>query len=154
MRHAKAGDLPGGPDNERALNPRGRRDAAAAGAWLRARDMIPDLVLCSTARRARQTWRQIAAGLEPDVPVREDPRLYDAGAGELLDIIRSAPAEVTTLMYVGHNPAAQDLAAVLLGEMAGFPAAAIAVIGLAAPWAAVAPGDGDLVELWTPARPP
>ena len=150
MRHAKAGDLPGGPDAERALTPRGRRDAAAAGAWLRALGMIPDLVLCSTARRARQTWRQIAAGLETAVTMREDPRLYHAGAGDLLDIIRAAPAEVTTLMYVGHNPAAQDLATELLGRPAGFPAAAVALIDLAVPWDAVAPGDGDLVELWTP----
>jgi phosphohistidine phosphatase len=150
MRHAKAGDLPGGPDAERALNPRGRRDAAAAGSWLRSQGMLPDLVLCSTARRARQTWRQVAAGLETAVTVREDPRLYDAGAGELLDIIRSAPAEVTALMYVGHNPAAQDLAAELLGQPAGFPAAAVALVDLAVPWAAVAPGDGGLVALWTP----
>lgn len=150
MRHAKAGDLPGGPDAERALNPRGRRDAAAAGDWLRGQGLVPDLVLCSTARRARQTWRQIAAGLETAVRVREDPRLYEAGFGELLDIIRAAPPEVATLMYVGHNPAAQDLAAGLLGQLAGFPAAAIAAIGLAAPWAAVAPGDGDLIALWTP----
>ncbi len=150
MRHAKAGDLPGGPDAERALNPRGRRDAAAAGDWLREHGFIPGLVLCSTARRARQTWRQTAAGLPGTVTVREDPRLYEAGSDELLDIIRQAPPDVVTLMYVGHNPAAQDLAAGLLGEMAGFPAAAIAVIGLAVPWAAVAPGDGDLVALWTP----
>jgi len=150
MRHAKAGDLPGGPDAERALNPRGRRDAAAAGDWLRGHGFIPGLVLCSTARRARQTWRQTAAGLPGTVTVREDPRLYEAGSDELLDIIRQAPPDVVTLMYVGHNPAAQDLAAGLLGEMAGFPAAAIAVIGLAVPWAAVAPGDGDLVALWTP----
>ena len=150
MRHAKAGDLTGGPDAERALNPRGQRDAAAAGDWLREHGFIPGLVLCSTARRARQTWRQTAAGLPGTVTVREDPRLYEAGSDESLDIIRQAPPDVVTLMYVGHNPAAQDLAAGLLGEMAGFPAAAIAVIGLAVPWAAVAPGDGDLIALWTP----
>jgi phosphohistidine phosphatase len=150
MRHAKAADLPGGPDAERALNPRGQRDAAAAGDWLRGHGLVPDLVLCSTARRARQTWRQIAARLETAVLVRQDPRLYQAGSGELLDIIRAAPPEVATLMYVGHNPAAQNLAAGLLGQLAGFPAAAIAAIGLTVPWAAVAPGDGDLIALWTP----
>jgi phosphohistidine phosphatase len=107
-------------------------------------------VLCSTARRARQTWQQIAGGLPGPVTVREDPRLYEAGSAELLDIIRQAPPDLATLMYVGHNPAVQDLAAVLLGEMAGFPAAAIAVIGLAVPWASVAEGDGELVGFWSP----
>jgi len=150
MRHAKAGELPGGPDNERALNPRGRRDAAAAGAWLRAQGLVPGLVLCSTARRARQSWRQVAAGLDAAVPVREEPRLYEAGAGELLDIIRVAPPEVTTLMYVGHNPAAQELAAGLLGRAEVLPTAAIAVIGLSVPWVGLDAGDGELVSLWTP----
>ena len=150
MRHAKAGELTGGPDAERALNPRGRRDAAAAGDWLRAQGLIPDLVLCSTARRARQTWQQVAAGLAAAVTVREDPRLYEAGAAELLAVIRAAPPDTATLMYVGHNPAAQDLASGLLGRAEGFPAAAIAVIGLAVPWASAAAGDGALAGFWTP----
>jgi phosphohistidine phosphatase len=150
MRHAKAGELPGGPDAERALNPRGRRDAAAAGDWLRGQGLIPDLVLCSTARRARQTWQQVAAGLAAAVTVHEDPRLYEAGAAELLDVIRAAPPDTATLMYVGHNPAAQDLAARLLGRAEGFPTASIAVIGLAAPWASAAAGEGALAGFWTP----
>ena len=150
MRHAKAGDLPGGPDAERALNRRGRREAAAAGDWLRGQGIGPDLVLCSTARRARQTWRQIAAGLESAGPAREDPRLYGAGAGELLDIIRAAAPDVTTLMYIGHNPAAQELATELLGRPVGLATAAVAVIGLAGPWADVGPGDGDLAARWAP----
>jgi len=150
MRHAKAGELPGGPDAERALNARGRRDALAAGGWLRGRGLIPDLVLCSTARRARQTWQQVAAGLAVPVTVREDPRLYEASSAELLDVIRAAPPDTATLMYVGHNPAARDLATGLLGRAGGFPAAAIAVIGLAVPWASAAAGDGTLTGFWTP----
>jgi phosphohistidine phosphatase len=150
MRHAKAGELPGGPDAERALNPRGRRDALAAGGWLQGRGLIPDLVLCSTARRARQTWQQVAAGLAATATVREDPRLYEAGSAELLDIIRAAPPDTATLMYVGHNPAAGDLAAGLLGRAGGFPTAAIAVISLAVPWASAAAGDGALAGFWTP----
>jgi phosphohistidine phosphatase len=153
MRHAKAGELPGGPDAERALNPRGRRDAAAAGAWLRAGGMLPDLVLCSTARRARQTWQQIAAGLEAAVTVREDPRLYEAGSAELLEIIRESSPDIGTLMYIGHNPAAQDLATGLLGQAAGFPAAAIAVIGVTVPWPGLDVGHSDLIALWTPPTP-
>jgi len=150
MRHAKAGDLPGGPDLKRALSPRGLRDAASAGGWLRGQGFIPDVVICSSARRARQTWEQAAAGLAAVVDLREDPRLYEAGSGELLEIIRETQPDVATLMYVGHNPAACDLATGLLGQARGFATAAVAVIGLAAPWAGAAAGGGELVAYWTP----
>src|SRR5260370_33551427 len=66
MRHAKAGELPGGPDIERALRPRGRRNAESAGAWLARRELVPDLVLCSEAKRARQTWHYVSEGLLAD----------------------------------------------------------------------------------------
>ncbi len=154
MRHAQAGELPGGPDAERALRAGGRRDAAAAGSWLRARDLVPDIVICSTARRARQTWLHVSADLGTEAAVRNDPRLYDASAAHLLDIIRQTSPDVGTLMYVGHNPAAQQLAATLTGEQPEFPAAAIAVIELPGGWAAAAPGSGKLTASWAPLRGP
>jgi phosphohistidine phosphatase len=154
MRHAKAGELPGGPDAERALAPRGQRDAAAAGQWLRDHGYIPDVVICSTARRARQTWRGVSAELPAPVAAQQDPRLYEAGAGDLVEILAGAAPATATLMYVGHNPAAQNLACALLGQPVGFPTAAIAVIGLAAPWAELAPGGGELVASWVPGPRP
>jgi phosphohistidine phosphatase len=154
MRHAKAGELPGGPDAERALAPRGQRDAASAGKWLRDQGYIPDTVICSTARRARQTWRGVSAELPAPVEAQQDPRLYEAGAGDLVEIIGAVAPATATLMYVGHNPAAQNLASFLLGRPVGFPTAAIAVIGLAAPWADLAPGGGELVASWAPAPRP
>src|SRR5258706_16430518 len=86
MRHAKAGELPGGPDIERALRPRGSRNATAAGQWLAGRELVPDLVLCSSARRARQTWQYASAqpGGEPEVI--NNPRLDRGGAGDRLEI--------------------------------------------------------------------
>jgi phosphohistidine phosphatase len=158
MRHGKAGDLPGGPDIERALRPRGRRDATAAGRWLAGRGVLPDLVLCSKARRARQTWQHVAAELGGAPRVVNDPRLYSAGADELLGIVGETAPEVTNLMYVGHNPAAAELADVLTGEAVDFPTSAIAVIGLAVPWseledaaaAARTAGAGALIAAWKP----
>ena len=156
MRHAKAGELPGGPDFERALRPRGRTDSAAAGAWLRAGGYRPDLVLCSSARRARQTWQYVAEALGTQARVQTEERLYEADAGELAEILRETPAGVGTLMYVGHNPAAADLVALLTGTETEFPTAAIAVIGAVGAWAELAPAQHELLATWTPKgeRPP
>ena len=63
LRHAKA-ETPGEVfDYDRRLAPRGAADAVAAGAWLAAHDLLPDLVLCSPAARTRQTWHGVAVGL-------------------------------------------------------------------------------------------
>ncbi len=153
MRHAKAGELPGGPDEERALRSRGRRDATAAGQWLALRGFIPDMVICSAARRARQTWQYVGAELGAGPAVSNDPRLYQADAGQLLDIISQTPPAVACLMYVGHNPAACELAAALTGSEPDFPTAAIAVIDMQRPWASIGAGQGTLAASWTPGSP-
>lgn len=154
MRHAKAGELPGGPDEERALRSRGRRDATAAGQWLALRGFIPDTVICSAARRARQTWQHVSAELSASAgavaAVSNDPRLYHADAGLLLDIIRQTSPTVATLMYVGHNPAACELAVALTGGELEFPTSAIAVIDIRRPWADLGAGEGALAASWTP----
>src|SRR5580658_8578020 len=158
MRHAKAGELPGGPDFERALRPKGRRNAQSAGAWLAGRGLAPDLVLCSKARRARQTWQHVSEGLAGGGPaglaggpeVIMDGRLYDADVGDLLGIFATTQASVRTLMYVGHNPAAAEVAEVLIAAPIAFPTSAIAVIGISGPWPALAGGSGDLIASWTP----
>jgi phosphohistidine phosphatase len=150
MRHSKAGELPGGPDFERALKARGRRDAAAAGEWLRASEFRPDAVLCSAARRTRQTWQYVADAVGEPASFVADPRLYEADAGGVLAIIAETPDEVGTLLYVGHNPAAAELVPMLTGVEVPFPTSAIAVVGLAHTWADIRPGSGDLVASWTP----
>jgi phosphohistidine phosphatase len=150
MRHAKAGELPGGPDFERGLKSRGRRDSAAAGEWLRDSGYLPDVVICSAARRTQQTWQRVAEvlGGTPDVSI--DTRLYSAGAEDVLAIVGETPAEAGTLLYVGHNPAAAELVAILTGTEPHFPTAAIAVIEVPASWDELAAGDGDLAASWIP----
>ncbi len=150
MRHAKAGELPGGPDFERALRPRGQRDSAAAGAWLAAAGFRPDMVICSAARRTRQTWQHVAAALGGEPEFSADARLYAADSEDVADIIRQTPVTVTTLMYIGHNPAAAGLVAQLTGSEPDFPTAAIAVIALPGRWPELSPGDGEVVASWSP----
>jgi phosphohistidine phosphatase len=152
MRHAKAGELPGGPDFERALRQRGRTDAAAAGRWLRGHGYRPDLVLCSAARRTRQTWQYVSQALGSEVPMEPERRLYHADAADVMDVLRETDQAVGTLMYVGHNPAAAELVAALTGTEPDFPTAAIAVLAISGEWAGLGPGDGELEASWTPAQ--
>jgi phosphohistidine phosphatase len=152
MRHAKAGELPGGPDFERALKPRGRSDSAAAGEWLRSGGYRPDSVISSAARRTRQTWQFVSEMLGGGPKFAADKRLYEADAADLLEIIRETPAGVSTLMYIGHNPAAAELVADLTGTEPHFPTSAIAVIGVPGAWDELAGGDGKLLASWTPAE--
>ena len=150
MRHAKAGELPGGPDFERALRPRGQRDSAAAGAWLAARDFRPDLVMCSAARRTRQTWQYAAPELGGDPEFSAEQGLYQADSEDVAEIIRQTPETVGTLLYIGHNPAAAELAGLLTGSEAALPTAAIAVVALEGGWADLAAGTGELLAFWSP----
>ncbi|MGO8955977.1 MAG: SixA phosphatase family protein [Streptosporangiaceae bacterium] len=150
MRHAKAGELPGGPDFERALRPRGRRDSAAAGAWLAAAGFRPDAVICSAARRTRQTWQYVAPALGAEPEFAAERSLYEADSDDVAEIIRQTPATVPTLLYIGHNPAAAGLVALLTGSEPAFPTAAIAVIALPGQWSELAPGDGEIIASWSP----
>jgi len=150
MRHAKAGELPGGPDAERALTERGRHDSAAAGQWLRATRYVPQVVICSPARRTRQTWQYLAPELGAAPGFTIDAGLYQADEADLMQRVAATADEVTALMYIGHNPAAAQFAADLTSRELHFPTAAIAVIGLPAPWADLAAGCGELMAHWTP----
>src|SRR5207245_10010820 len=120
-RHARGGELPGGPDAQRALRRRGCRSASAAGQWLAGRDLVPDLVLCSNARRARQTWQYVRAELAGEPEVVNDQRLYHADAEDLLGIFAETRQGVRNLMFVGHNPAAADVTEILTGDPVLFP---------------------------------
>ena len=155
LRHAKAAGEPGINDVQRPLTGRGRRDAAAAGRWLLARGIRPDLVLCSSARRTRETWAQVSAAMGAAAPdasaVSFESRVYDAGTQDLLDLVNEQPNDVQTMLTVGHNPASAHLVTWLTGRSdIAFPACALAVMGLGESWAAVVPGGGELAALWAP----
>jgi len=112
LRYAKSA-WPELPDHERPLARRGQRDAPTMGRWLRTAGHLPDLVLCSTARRARQTWQLAQAGLGATPPVSFDGRVYQASVMQLLDLIRHVSPAARTLLIVGHDPAVPELALTL-----------------------------------------
>jgi phosphohistidine phosphatase len=107
LRHAKAANPQGAADHDRPLTARGHADASAAGAWLSARNLRPQRVLCSTARRTRETWHSVRvalgdAGATADLVL--SPELYSAGTVAMLELIRATSPEVDVLMVVAHNP--------------------------------------------------
>ena len=111
LRHAKA--VLGGPgmtDIDRPLAERGQKAAARMGRWLAEHDLAPDLVICSPARRTRETW-EIAAQELPRTESRFLDELYDFGDGSaLLKALRKHGGKARRLLLVTHNPATQALA--------------------------------------------
>ena len=156
LRHAKS-DWPDVADHERPLAKRGKRDAPRAGRWLRRSGYVPDAVVCSTARRARETWNLVAEVLAGDcaVPPRYEPRVYEATVLGLLMLVREFPDDERTVLIVGHNPGLAELAVGMAAPPpappAAFPTAAVAVLGLAGDWAQAGPGEARLLAFAVPA---
>lgn len=118
IRHAKSSwDEPGLTDFERPLNKRGKRDAPFMGNVLKFRGLIPDLVITSTAKRARKTAQLIVEALGCGEEVIE-PRdsIYLAEAADLLDLIRGLDDKPERVFLVGHNPTLTELVNLLAGE--------------------------------------
>jgi phosphohistidine phosphatase len=158
LRHAKSSWDDVLPDVERPLASRGRRDAAAAGHWLAEHVGRPDLVLCSTAIRTRQTWARVAEA-EPDVlgtvPVRFEDAIYQAWPDTLLDLVRQLPDGTGTAVLVGHAPGVPDLAERLNrasgdGPVGDFPTSAVAVLNVTGAWAELGPATASLAAYAVP----
>ncbi|MET9674589.1 histidine phosphatase family protein [Streptomyces sp. NPDC006482] len=159
LRHAKSAWPEGVPDRDRPLGPRGLRDAPAVGRFLAETGTLPDLVLCSPARRARHTWELAAAELDSPPPTRHDPRLHGADDRELLDVLHGVPDATGTLLLVGHNPGLEDLILLLAGSAVGdalarvrtkFPTSATAVLTWHGTWKSLRPGGAVLTRLAIP----
>ena len=110
LRHAKSAWDTGEPDHERPLNDRGVRDAGAAGRLFAEQGWRPDLVLCSSAVRTRQTWQRAEAAGATAGKLRIEPRIYEASATDLLSLVREIDDAVSGLLLVGHSPGVPGLA--------------------------------------------
>ncbi|MFE3192050.1 SixA phosphatase family protein [Nocardia sp. NPDC059240] len=155
MRHGKSGYPDGVADHERPLAPRGQREAALAGDWLRATQPAIDAVLCSSSTRTRETLA--ATGIT--APVSYEKAIYDASPHALIELVQLTDAAVETLLLIGHSPGmpwtAWELAANRDSGAAEelsvkFPTSALAVIEFDRPWAAADPGTGELVRFHVP----
>jgi phosphohistidine phosphatase len=150
LRHAKSDWSDASlSDHDRPLNRRGNRTrkmiARHVEGW------TVDLVLCSTARRARSTASPVIDTL--GCPARYEHEAYAASERELFDLARALSDDVNTAMIVGHSPSLEDLTTTLCGSSPRYPTAALGTIVLAIKhWADITPGCGTLAAHVTPAQ--
>lgn len=160
LRHAKSSwKEPGLGDIERPLNRRGIGACATMAAYMAGRAIIPDLVLCSPARRARETFDLLVGHSGQPLRALYPEALYLAAPETLLAEIQRVDDAVGALLVLGHNPGLAALARDLAGsgaeaDLAGlggkFPTAALASFEFAGEWKDVALGGGRLVAYATP----
>ncbi|MHB8647784.1 MAG: SixA phosphatase family protein [Thermomicrobiales bacterium] len=117
-------------DHDRPLAPRGEADAPRMGTALAALDLMPDRILTSTATRARETARLVAATIGYRGAMTEAHELYAASVDTLLDRLRDA-ADEKTLLLVGHNPGLEELICLLTGGGDAEPIVRLPTAGLA-----------------------
>ena len=121
MRHAKSSwDDSSLRDFDRPLNKRGRRDAPAMGRYLSDLDLVPDYVVSSPAKRAKETVELVSKAIGADLPsVNFDEDLYYDGVEAYIEAIRSAPKESCIVLVAGHNPTIEQAVAKLSGGNTG-----------------------------------
>jgi len=152
LRHAHAEPAENGlADIDRPLSPHGLAEAEAAGRWLLEQKLLPDRVLCSPARRARETLEAVLS-LTGYVEQRLEQRIYEATPGTLAALV-DEHREVERLLVVGHNPGMERLVALMhsgqSGDYRGMPTASVAVLSLPME-ASIEPGIARLAAFWWP----
>ncbi|MFJ8160049.1 SixA phosphatase family protein [Streptomyces sp. NPDC096136] len=160
VRHAKA--VPKHQpyeDIDRPLSKRGKAQAPLTGRWLADAGFEPELVLCSPARRTRQTWQLAVPALRDPPPALYDERLYNAAPSVLVSALTERAPAIGSLVLVGHNPGIHELAVGLcrsgppeLLELLeeGFPTSGVVVVDVPGGCRRLSPGSGTLTALWSP----
>ncbi len=156
LRHAKSSwNAPALPDHERPLKPRGERAAIRMGQLLAAQAPFPDAVVCSTAVRARETWRHVErafADRRAVSPVEFRADLYHADVEQLRSIVASIPEAHSAVLLIGHNPGLENFAESLTGTTVTIPTATLLCIELESPhWRDFATAKTATVKhIWRP----
>jgi len=153
LRHAKSSHQDQRlADHDRPLTKRGQRDASRMGALLVDNDMLPDLMISSTALRTRETTERVTAAAGFRGPVHFSEELYLAGPKELVRAIAAQPATRSTVLVVGHNPGLEELLLALTQCDESLPTASLTRISLPIrQWRDLKTSTtGKLVHLWRP----
>jgi phosphohistidine phosphatase len=159
VRHAKSSWDHDVEDHERPLSGRGRRDADALGRLLVQRALTPDLVLCSTAARTRETWERAQSAGVIAGEVRLVRGIYHAWVPELVRLLRQTPDELSTVLLLGHSPGVPDLVEHICVRTDSpdwtqldqkYPTSGVAVVNVPGPWRELGSSSADLVTLAIP----
>jgi phosphohistidine phosphatase len=160
LRHLKSSwDDPTVADHDRPLAARGRRSGKRLRRHVRTTHLTPQLVLCSSAVRAVQTWESIRGALPTDIGVQISDDLYQADARSLLRLLNQIPEAVASVLVIGHNPAMEELARLLsgTGDRAGlermaakYPTGGLASLAFEGSWSELAPGGAHLERFVVP----
>lgn len=164
LRHAKSTWADGLRDFDRPLNARGLEAARRLGLHLKSQGGAPDLILCSPARRTRETLDRLSAITGWTTPILHEDRLYAANVPHLLERLVMLEGRHGSVLLVGHNPALAELA-LLLGRRGPidlrqrlaerYPTGGLAEIDFGAVrWRDIASADGRLISFVTPRRLP
>lgn len=152
LRHAKSSwDDDSLDDFDRPLNQRGKKAAPMMGKVLKERDIAPDIVLCSPAKRTKQTLKFVneTAKLKGDVTF--DKAIYDACAADLRKLLKKQKDSVKSILLIGHNPGLEELLEDLTGTFERLPTAALVRVDIAADeWSSINNGGNKLAWIVRP----
>ncbi len=162
LRHAKSSwDQPGQLDHERPLAERGRRAVVVLARYVEQQGIEPELILCSSAQRTRETLAGVLPGRRAEI----ESELFTAGADRLLGRLQRVDPGVASVMIIGHNPAMQMLTLCLAGAQRAnrplgsegleeirrkLPTGALVTLSFELPWAELERGSAELVDYVRP----
>src|SRR5512132_765835 len=160
LRHAKSSwDDSELVDHDRPLAPRGRRAVRLIAEHLGREGVTPALVLCSSARRTRETLERVAPALGEGISVQIERELYAASEQRLLERLRAVEDGVESLRLIGHNPGVEQLALSLAGGGQNlavlsrkYPTGGLATLEFSGRWGDLRPGSAELTDFITPQR--
>ncbi|MBW6471959.1 MAG: histidine phosphatase family protein [Anaerolineaceae bacterium] len=153
MRHAKSSwkeqEL---PDHDRPLKKKGRKDVANMAKLIKKKALVPDLILSSTAIRAKETATLLMEklNLKDRLELVED--FYMAEPETYIQKIATVPNKLEILLIVGHNPGLEGLVMTLGDKISSLPTGSIAKIYLFIDkWSELTTETaGEINKLWIP----
>jgi len=131
MRHAKSSWKDSNvPDHDRPLKKKGEKDAKAMGKAFKNKKLSPDVILCSSAERAKQTAALFKEAISYDGKIDFNDKLYMAEVNDLITAIKNVPPKTKSVMVIGHNPGLEALLQTLTGKVETLPTSSIAYISV------------------------
>lgn len=153
MRHAKSSWKDANvPDHDRPVKKKGEKDVKAMAKMLKHKKHLPDLILCSSAERAKQTAVLFKKASSYEGKIEYNDKLYMAEVPELIAALKESPKKAKSVMVIGHNPGLEALLQTLTGKVETLPTSSIAYISLPIEeWSEInSEVEGKLKKLWRP----